>query len=200
MMGILKARARHALGHGSLALALAVTAAPVLAAIPIQHWTQASGAKVYLVESPSIPMVDVRIDFDAGARRDPADQAGLASVTASMTSKGVMAARDVPGAPTAYPQAMDENQLREAWADLGAGFDGGASSDRMSFSLRSLTDPPILAKAVQLAARQLGEPAFPDDIWQRERQRMDASIREANTQPGTIAGHAYEHAVYGNHS
>ena len=197
MMGILNTTVRRVLGHGAAALLLG--AGPALAAIPIQHWTQPSGAKVYLVESPSIPMVDVRIDFDAGSRRDPADQAGLASVTASMTSKGVTAARDVPGAPTAYPQALDENQLSEAWADLGAGFDGSAGSDRMSFSLRSLTDPEILAKAVQLAARQIGEPSFPDAIWQRERQRISASIREANTQPGTIAGHAYEHAVYGDH-
>jgi len=36
-----------------------------IAAIPIQHWTQASGAGIYLVESPTIPMVDVQIDFDA---------------------------------------------------------------------------------------------------------------------------------------
>ena len=34
-------------------------------------------------------MVDVQLDFDAGSRRDPADQAGLASVTAAMVSKGV---------------------------------------------------------------------------------------------------------------
>jgi zinc protease len=46
--------------------------------MPIQHWTQPSGARVWLVESPAIPMVDVQIDFDAGARRDPAEQAGLA--------------------------------------------------------------------------------------------------------------------------
>ena len=39
---------------------------PVLAAIPIQHWTMPSGVQVYLVESPSIPMVDMQIDFDAG--------------------------------------------------------------------------------------------------------------------------------------
>ena len=61
------------------------------AGIPIQHWTQPGGAKVWLVESPAIPMVDVQIDFDAGGRRDPADQAGLASVTAGMLSKGVAA-------------------------------------------------------------------------------------------------------------
>ena len=178
-------------------LALLLASGPVLAAIPIQHWTQPSGAKVYLVESPSIPMVDVRIDFDAGSRRDAAAQAGLAGVTAGMTSKGITAAGD--GATTAYPNAMDENQLSDAWADLGAGFDAAASSDRMSFSLRSLTDPEILPKAVQLAARQLGDPSFPDDVWQRERQRISAAIREANTRPGTIVGKAYAKAVYGDH-
>ena len=179
------------------ALGLLLAAGPVLAAIPIQHWTQPSGAKVYLVESPSIPMVDIRVDFDAGSRRDPAPQAGLASVTADMTSKGIAAAAN--GAVTAYPQAMDENQLSDAWADLGAGFDAGAGSDRMNFSLRSLTDPEILPKAVQLAARQLGDPSFPEDVWQRERQRISAAIREANTRPGTIVGKAYAKAVYGDH-
>ncbi len=179
------------------ALSLLLASGPALAAIPIQHWTQPSGAKVYLVESPSIPMVDVRVDFDAGSRRDPAPQAGLAGVTAGMTSKGIAAA--AAGAATAYPQPMDENQLSDAWADLGAGFDASASSDRMSFSLRSLTDPEILPKAVQLAARQLGDPAFPDDVWQRERQRISAAIREANTRPGTVVGKAYAKAVYGDH-
>jgi zinc protease len=180
-------------------VALSFTAASAFAAIPIQHWTQPSGAKVYLVESPSIPMVDVRIDFDAGERRDPPAQAGLAGVTANMTSKGIAAARQIAGHATAYPNAMDENQLGEAWADLGAAFEAGASRDRMSFSLRSLTDAELLSKAVDLASRQLGDPSFPEDVWQRERQRTAAMIREANTRPGTVAGHAYQHAVYGDH-
>ena len=52
------------------------------AGIPIQHWTQPSGAQVFLVESAAIPMLDVQVDFDAGNRRDPPDQAGLADVRA----------------------------------------------------------------------------------------------------------------------
>ena len=166
------------------------------AALPVQHWTQPSGAKVYLIESHGIPMVDVQVDFDAGGRRDPADKAGLASITASMTSKGITAVSP-PGARAEI--ALDENQLSEAWADLGAGFGGSAGSDRMSFSLRSLTYPDLLPKAVQLAARQLGEPAFPEAVWLRDRQRMSASIREANTQPATVAGRAYAASVYGTH-
>ena len=161
------------------------------AAIPIQHWVQPSGARIYFAPSPSIPMVDVRVDFDAGGRREPADKAGLAGITADMTAKGVAAHGSEP--------ALDENQLGEAWADLGAGLDSGATSDRMSFSMRSLSYPDILSKAVALAARQLGEPSFPEDIWQRERQRLTASVREANTKPGVVAGKAYAAAVYGNH-
>lgn len=166
-----------------------------LAGIPIEHWTQASGVQVYLVPSPAIPMVDVQIDFDAGSRRDPADQAGLASVTASMTSKGVLAS---VGAAGTEP-ALDENALSEAWADLGASFGAGAGSDRMSFSLRSLTYPDLLIKATQLAARQLGEPAFPPAIWLRERETLNAAIREANTRPTTLAARAFNSAVYGPH-
>jgi zinc protease len=69
----------------------------------------------------------------------------------------------------------------------------------MSFSLRSLTYPDLLAKAVQLAARQLAEPSFPADVWLRERDGMQASLREANTRPGTIAGRAFNKAVFGEH-
>ncbi len=168
-----------------------------VAAIPVQQWTQANGAKVYLVESPAIAMLDVQIDFDAGSRRDPADKAGLAGVTASLLAKGVAAragGRDVAAEP-----ALDENALGEAWADLGAQFDSGAGSDRITFSLRTLTEPDLLAKAVALAARQIGEPAFPDNVWQRDRQKIVASLKESYTRPSSVAGRAYAHAVYGNH-
>ena len=161
------------------------------ALLPIQHWTEPSGAKVYLVESPVIPMVDVQIDFDAGSRRDPAGQAGLANAVAAMASKGVKAAGNEP--------ALDENGLGEAWADLGASFEAGAENDALHYSLRSLTDPPLLEKAARLAARQIGEPSWPADVWPRDRARWVASLKEANTRPATVAGYAFASAVYGSH-
>lgn len=161
------------------------------AALPIENWTQPSGAQVFLVQSPGIPMVDVQIDFDAGSRRDPADKAGLAKFTALMLSKGVRA----EGAQT----ALDDNQLSEAWADLGASFSASAGADRMSLSLRSLTYPDLLGKAVDLAARQIGQPAWPNAIWLRERERLAADIKESNTRPATLAGRAFNKAVYGAH-
>jgi len=174
-----------------LSLPLALLAHSAWAALPIQHWTQPSGAKVYLVESHGIPMLDVQLDFDAGDRRDPADKAGLATIVSRMNRKG-LAAR--PGQP-----ALDENQLSEAWADLGAGLTVSASADRLSFSLRTLSYPDLLPQAVALAARQLGEPSFPEAIWTEERARISAAIREANTRPATQASKAFATAVYGPH-
>src|ERR1700712_2823051 len=109
-----------------LACAGCLAGAAAWAGIPVQRWTQPSGAQVYLVESPAIPMVDVQIDFDAGGRREPAAQAGIASITASWAGSGLL--------PRGTDPALDENALNDAWADLGASFGGGAGNDRMSFS------------------------------------------------------------------
>jgi zinc protease len=161
------------------------------AALPIEHWTQPSGVRVYLVQSLGIPMVDVQIDFDAGARRDPVDKAGLASIMASSTASGVRA--------QGTQAALDENALSDAWADLGATFSGTASGDRMTFSLRSLTYPDLLPKAAALAGRQLGQPAFAQAPWLRDRPKLIATLKEADTRPATVAARAFNRGVYGTH-
>ena len=161
------------------------------ALLPIEHWTQDSGAQVWLVNSPSIPMVDVQVSFDAGSRRDPAAQAGLAGAAAMMVAKGVKADGTHP--------ALDENAVGEAWADLGASFDASASNDALTFALRSLTDASLLGKTADLAARQIAQPSYNDAVWQRERERWNAAIKEGNTRPPVVAARAFSKAVFGTH-
>ena len=161
------------------------------AGIPVQSWTQPGGVQIYLVESPGIAMVDVQIALDAGSRRDPADKPGLASLMASGTAYGVRASATEP--------ALDENALSDAWADLGASFGGSAGADRLSFSLRSLTYPDLLEKAVALAARQLAQPVFDAALWSRDRPKLIASLKEANTKPATLAARALAGAVFAGH-
>ncbi len=162
------------------------------ALLPIEHWTEPNGARVWLVESPAIPMVDVQVDFDAGARRDPAPQAGLAAAVALMSSKGVTAGgADEP--------ALDENDLGEAWADLGASFGAQAGRDSFQYALRSLTEPDLLERAARLAARQIAQPSFPEPVWASERARWSAAIKESYTRPGPVASKAFASAVYGSH-
>ena len=170
------------------------------AVLPIQHWQQASGARVYLVESHNIPMVDVQIDLDAGSRRDPTDKPGLASVAAGQLASGIRAQPGAQaGAQGPYAKALNENQLGEAWADLGASFGASATGDRLSFSLRSLSDADLLNKAAQLAARQMAHPAYPEAVWLRDRDKLAAAIRESLTRPGTVAQNRFADAVYGGH-
>ena len=175
---------------------------PAWATLPIEQWTQPGGARVYFVRSPSLPMVDVQVDFDAGSRREPPAMIALANMTANLMEMGI-AARDPArgrGQPaTPYDGPMDENQIGEAWADLGAGFGGSASADRMSFTLRTLTDPALMMRAVQLAARQMGEPSFPPELWARERARTIASLRESLTRPATVAARAWLPRVFSGH-
>ena len=188
--------ATRALCRTALVLACGGAVGWAHASLPIQHWTQPSGARVFLVESHAIPMVDVQIDIDAGSRRDPAAQAGLASVMTGQMTNGT---RAEPQGQGPYPLALDENQIGEAWADLGASFGGSAGGDRMSFGLRSLSYPDLLDKAVALAARQMAHPAFPEAMWLRDRERISASIRESLTKPGTVVQQRFAQAVYGTH-
>ncbi|WP_370521695.1 M16 family metallopeptidase [Acidovorax sp. HDW3] len=161
------------------------------ALLPIEHWQQDSGAQVWLVHSPGIPMVDVQIAFDAGSRRDLPAQAGLAQAVALMSSKGVAEQGAAP--------ALDENQLGAAWADLGASFGASAGRDSFGYALRTLTEPDLLARATQLAARQIAAPSFPAAVWENERQRWGAAIKESYTRPGPVAARAFAQAVYASH-
>ena len=162
------------------------------ATLPIQTFATDSGAKVYLIESHTLPMVDVQIDFDAGSRRDPAGKTGLASRVASLTAKGLRAQGGLA--------ALDENQLGEAWADLGASFGGGAGDDRMSFKLRSLTQAALLSQAVELAARQMAHPAYSTPQWEEERARDIAALKESLTRPATVAQERFMAALYPDHA
>ena len=62
----------------ALLLAIAHSAHAIL---PIEHWVTARGAKVYFVQNRDLPMLDVSVDFPAGASLDTPDKSGRASMT-----------------------------------------------------------------------------------------------------------------------
>lgn len=178
----------------------ALTAAAVLgvlsmpaarAAIPIEHWTASTGARVYFVHSPSIPMLDVNVDFDAGTRYDPPGKAGLATLAAALLDKGAAA---IDGQP-----ARDEAGIADGFADTGASFGGAASGDRGGIGLRTLTSEPELSRSLALAAQLIKAPTYPQAVVEREKERMIAAIREGDTRPGVIADKLLSKAIYPNH-
>src|SRR5690606_24880127 len=56
---------RFALRLLAICLAVATSmAGAARAALPIEHWTTANGARVFFVRADAIPMLDVSLDFD----------------------------------------------------------------------------------------------------------------------------------------
>lgn len=168
-----------------VAAGLLATSPAAFAAVDIQQWTMASGARVSFVETHALPIVDVQVDFAAGAAYDPADKAGLATLTAGMLDAGTA--------------THDENALADRFADLGAQFNAGADTDRASVSLRTLSYPEELDGAIALFAEVLRAPAFPAEVLARERGRAISRLKEAQTQPAYLVKRDFTQAIYGDH-
>lgn len=173
--------------HGLLA-ALVFVASIAQAGPAIQHWQTQNGARVYFVPAPELPMVDVRVVFDAGSARD-ADKNGLAALTAAMLAEG---------AKTATGE-LNADEIAERFASLGAQFGAGADRDSASVSLRSLTEARLLQPALDLMAEVLRAPAFPAAAFERERNRMLVGLRQQEQSPGAIAGKNFYKALYADH-
>jgi len=151
----------------------------------IEHWTAPSGARVLFIESRVVPIIDIKLDFAAGGAYAPEDKAGVAGLTRSLLDLGA--------------GNLDENEIAERLADLGAHLGGGADHDRASVSLRSLSSPREREAAVELLRLVLQQPSFPAAVLDREKSRRIAGIREADTQPGSIAAKHFAAALYPGH-
>ncbi|WP_194721174.1 M16 family metallopeptidase [Noviherbaspirillum malthae] len=193
-----------------LAFSLAfVGAAPAHAALQIQSWSLDNGARVLFVESHSIPVLDLSVEFDAGSRRDPQDKAGVAELTNAMLARGLREtgtadaanasnAANAANAPNAEP-AMSEAQISDTLADTAAQRGGGAGSDRAGASLRTLVSQPERDTAVKLLARILAHPSFPENLLARDKARVIAAIREEDTKPEAIGSKAFWRLMYPSH-
>lgn len=166
------------------------------AALNIQHWVLENGARVYFVENHTIPIVDVNVDVDAGSRRDPSGKAGLASLTNAMLARGLKQATLPDG--TVEP-AMSEAEISNAIADVAAQRGGNAGTDRAGMSMRTLSSKAEREQAVLVLARLLAQPAFPADLFARDKARTIAAIKDALTQPEAIASKAFWRMAYGDH-
>ena len=166
------------------------------AALKIQHWTLANGARVYFVENHTIPVLDMSVEFDAGSRRDPQGKTGVSGLANSMLARGVREARLDDGA---VEPALNEAQISEAFANIAAQRGGGGGSDRAGASLRTLSSKAERDEAVQMLGRLLAQPSYPADLLARDKARVAASIREGLTRPEVIAQRAFSRITYGQH-
>ncbi|RMD71113.1 MAG: insulinase family protein [Gammaproteobacteria bacterium] len=160
-------------------LPLALEAAP-----PIQHWQTDNGVRVYFIEAPDLPMVDVRIVFDAGSARD-GEKAGLAALTNALLDEG---AGD-----------LDADAIAEGIESRGATLELGSARDMAWIAVRSLNTPSLLEPVADILAWMLKAPTFPEKALQREKDAMLIALKDMEESPASLAERAFYQAVYGRH-
>ena len=163
---------------------ISLVTANVYASPHIQSWTTQHGAKVLFVENKLLPMVDVRIVFDAAGSRDGA-LPGLAMLTNGLLAEGAA--------------GKDAQELAESFESVGAQFGNDSLRDMAYVGVRTLTDEQYMSTAIHALADVLVRPDFPQDAFERELARMKVAVEARKQSPSDIAEEAFFEAVYAGH-
>ncbi len=170
---------RVLLGLPPLLLATSLLAGP-----QIQTWTTSNGARVFFVEAPQLPMLDLRVVFKAGSAWNATP--GLANLTNAMLDQGA--------------GEWDADQIAERLANVGSTMDNNALRDMAWVSVRSLTSEPALGLTLDTLSKVLAEPRFPQQDFERLRRLTLVAINRDGQKPRSIGSKALYHALYAGHA
>ncbi|MEK7474603.1 MAG: pitrilysin family protein [Candidatus Coatesbacteria bacterium] len=141
-----------------------------------------NGIVVHLLEDHTLPVVNLGLLVRAGTVHDPADRAGLGSMTSTAMRLG--GSRLLPG------DALDEELDH-----LGASLDPGMDDE--SFHLFGWSLARHLPRMAEIMASLLREPAFPPDKVELTRLHELEMIQRRWDTPQQVASLMYRRAVYG---
>lgn len=168
----------------AMVLPMCLATAAVEAAPSIQSWQTPGGSRVLFVAAPELPMVDVRVVFDAGSARDGA-QSGLASFTADMLDQGA--------------GNWNADTLADRLDAVGAQLSATADRDMTVVALRSLTQQPALDTAIDTLAAVLTAPTFAAPDLERMRENQLINLRHEDESPKSVGQKALYRAIFGTH-
>lgn len=168
-----------------LLLTVVLSAQPAAAATPlIKSWNTSNGARVMFVEAQSIPMLDVRLVFDAGSARDDGKQ-GIAKLVSALLSDGAA--------------EWNADQLAERFEGVGAVFSTTSLRDMGIISLRTLTDEEVLESSLATFAKVISAPTFPQEAIERRKKQAYVALQKQQESPASTASIAFYEQLYGNH-
>lgn len=184
LLGLRSLAGARGLVAGSLLVVVLAWCGLAEAGPKIESWQTERGSKVLFVNAPELPMVDVRVVFDAGSARD-LKLPGLARITNSLLTEG---AGD-----------WDANALALRVEERGIILGNGSLRDMAWVSVRSLTEPEVLEVALDTAAVVLKTPRFDTDAVERVRQQLQIGLRSSLQSPSNVAKRRFFHTLYADH-
>lgn len=150
----------------------------------IEHWRTDNGAHVYFVQVQGLPIVDIDISFASGSSRD-GDKPGLASFVTRLLNKGTV--------------DVNADQVAEQFEDAGVITTQTLDRDKISLSLRSLTESTLLDPSIKLLAELISKPAFSDNAINLVKSQTLVDLKRNLEQVDTVSVQAFYRAIYGDH-
>lgn len=156
---------------------------PGLVAPGIREATLSNGAGVLVVPGGEVPLVTVILALPSGTAADPPGREGTAGMVARLLDAGTT---DLNG-----------GDIRRELGILGAALSVSASPDLLRVALR--TPAENLEAALDLMARVVAAPAFPEDALEAAREAVLASLEDQLSRAGALADRFYLAEAYADH-
>lgn len=142
------------------------------------------GITAWTSEDKTLPIFSLRMSFEhGGSAYDPADKPGLAVFLSRMMTEG---AGD-----------LDSRAFHEALENKAIDIDVGASDDRISVSLDSLSENA--PAAFDLLRKVLHQPRFDKDDIERIRLELLTDLEQMEENPNYVAGRAFSEIAFKGH-
>jgi len=154
---------------------------PDLSFPTLQHGKLKNGIEVILAERHTIPVTQIRMQFDAGYAADHGRKLGTASFLGAMLDEGT--------------RELDSTEIARRKERLGAIITSGAGLDYSEAGLNSLNSE--LTPSLALFADIVRNPAFRAEDLTRVRGQWLANIEQEKTEPVSLALRALPPLLYG---
>jgi zinc protease len=152
-------------------------------ALDVKRTVLDNGLTLLTVERHNLPVVKVTVGLKAGSLMEPEEISGLANITASLLTEGT--------------QTRTSREISEAIEFVGGSVGAGGGDDYSTVSLS------VLKKDVELGFDLLSDimlhPSFPDEELSKKKERLKASLKAREEDPGFVAAKEFKKAVFGSH-
>ena len=154
---------------------------PEVAFNEFERGSLSNGLEVIVAPRSSVPVINMRMQFDAGYASDQFGEPGTSSLAMAMLDEG-----------TKKRSALE---ISDELAQLSASIGAGSGLDSSFVTLNALSD--TLDDALELYADIILNPAFPDNELERLRKQRFAQIQQERNQPLGMALRAFPRLLYG---
>lgn len=155
----------------------------------IEAFDTKTGTPTLFVAAPELPIVDIRLTFDAGSARDSELREGLfglASLTSQLLDEGTST------------QTTDD--IAKRFESLGAEFSASSYRDMFAVNLRVLSDPAYLNPALEQLLAILKDAQFPQASINRVLNSASIGQQQRKESPAAIVGIRFFRELYGKHA